>query len=307
MRLLIYGAGVLGGNLAHYLKKQHEVTLLVRKTLSKKYENEGVKIKHKFKRKMLVDCYPIITELKEDDIYDAILIPVRFSQLKESINDIQKNRSKRVIFIGNNLESEKIVFKNKTVLFGFFHAAGYRHDGYIDSICMKKITIGPSNGNSERDTDIHKIFDGTGIKIIVENHMDAWLKTHGASILPLVFACYSVDGDLKKLSKDRDYSYQLIQAVKEAYDVLKALGYEILPKGEYETTVNRQKYCAWLYRMIFATWIGQISVSDHAMHAQDEMAQLLLSFLRLKEKANIETPTFDALQKQACMKWETRA
>ncbi len=301
MKILIYGAGVIGGNLAHYLKKQHDITLLVRESSLQKYTDEGIVIKHKFKRRKLRDHYKLITRLEENDIYDAIILPLRFSQLGDVMHDLSQNKSKLLLFIGNNMETEKITFQDKEILFGFFHAAGYRHDVYIDSICMKKITIGQACGDGKKDALIHELFDQTGIKITIENHMDAWLKTHATSILPLVFACYYADGDLRKLSKDKEYSYKIIQAVKEGYDVLRALDIEILPKGEYETTANKQGYCAWLYRFMFSNWIGQVSICDHAMHARDEMTQLLQAFLWLKSQAQIETPIFDELREKAKM------
>ena len=35
--------------------------------------------------------------------------------------------------------------------------------------------------------------------------MNDYLKTHGCAVLPLVFASYKVDGDLKLLKKDKEY------------------------------------------------------------------------------------------------------
>ena len=44
------------------------------------------------------------------------------------------------------------------------------------------------------------------LKVEIENKMNDYLKTHGCAILPLVFACYKVDGNLKLLKRDKEYS-----------------------------------------------------------------------------------------------------
>ena len=87
---------------------------------------------------------------------------------------------------------------------------------------------------------IKSIFKGTKIKVIIENKMNDYLKAHACAILPLVFACYKVNGNLKLLKKDKEYSLLIMDAIIEGYDVLKKLGYEILPKCEYEDCVNKK-------------------------------------------------------------------
>ena len=46
-----------------------------------------------------------------------------------------------------------------------------------------------------------------------------------------------------------------MDAIIEGYDVLKELGYEILPKGEYENCVNKKNLCAFIYRFMFSNFI----------------------------------------------------
>lgn len=64
--------------------------------------------------------------------------------------------------------------------------------------------------------------------------MNDYLKTHACAVLPPVFASYEVDGNLKLLKHDKKYSLLIMDAIIEGYDVLRKLGYEILPKEEYE-------------------------------------------------------------------------
>lgn len=237
MKVLIVGAGVLGSNLAHSLKKGNDVTILARNKTFENLKNNGLIIKHKLGKKT-VDYFNVIDKLDENDIYDVIFIGSRFSSLDSIVSIIENNKSKNIVFVGNNMSVEKYMnIKDKNVLFAFFMAAGKKYDGYINSICLNKITIGRIDGKDTSNEFIKSIFKGTKIKVTIENKMNDYLKSHACAVLPLVFASYKVNGKLKLLKKDKEYSLLIMDAIIEGYDVLKKLGYEILPKGEYMRTV----------------------------------------------------------------------
>ena len=77
---------------------------------------------------------------------------------------------------------------------------------------------------------------------------------------------------------------------------MKKLGYEILPKGEYEDFVNKKNLCAFFYRFMFSNFIGRICVSDHAMSAREEFILLENEFEKLKKKSGLETKAYDELK-----------
>lgn len=210
---------------------------------------------------------------------------------------IKRNKSKNIVFVGNNMTVEKYEnLENKNVLFAFFSAAGKKYDGYINSICLNKIEIGRTDGKDVSDKFITSIFAGTKIKVTIDNKMNDYLKTHACAVLPLVFASYRANGNLKLLKKDKAYSLDIMDAIIEGYDVLKKAGYEILPKGEYETCVNKKKFCAWMYRFMFSNFIGKLCISDHAMSAREEFMMLESEFEKLKNETGIETEAYDKLK-----------
>lgn len=186
--------------------------------------------------------------------------------------------------------------KNKNVLFAFFMAAGKKCDGYIDSICLNKNEIGRVDGKDISNEFIKSIFKETKIKVVIENKMNDYLKAHACAVLPLVFASYKVNGKLKLLKKDKEYSLLIMDAIIEGYDLLKKLGYEILPKGEYENCVNKKNLCAFIYRFMFSNFIGKMCISDHAMSAKEEFILLENEFEKLKEKSKLETKVYDKLK-----------
>ena len=296
MRILIIGAGVLGSNLAHSIKKGNDVTILARNKTYENLKNNGLIIKHKLGKKS-VDHFNVIDKLEENDIYDVIFVVSRFSSLDSIVKIIEKNKSKNIVFVGNNMNAEKYMnIKDKNILFAFFMAAGKKYDGYINSICLNKIEIGRTDGKDISNEFIKSIFKETKIKLTIENKMNDYLKTHACAVLPLVFASYKVDGNLKLLKKDKEYSLLIMDAIIEGYDVLKKLGYEILPKGEYENCVNKKEKCAFIYRFMFSNFIGRMCISDHAMSAREEFILLDNEFEKLKKKSKLETKVYDKLR-----------
>mgnify|MGYP004620156549 FL=1 len=296
MRILIIGAGVLGSNLAHSIKKGNDITILARNKTYENLKNNGLIIKHKLGKKS-VDHFNVIDKLEENDIYDVIFVVSRFSSLDSIVKIIEKNKSKNIVFVGNNMNAEKYMnIKDKNILFAFFMAAGKKYDGYINSICLNKIEIGRTDGKDISNEFIKSIFKETKIKVTIENKMNDYLKTHACAVLPLVFASYKVDGNLKLLKKDKEYSLLIMDAIIEGYDVLKKLGYEILPKGEYENCVNKKEKCAFIYRFMFSNFIGKMCISDHAMSAREEFILLDNEFEKLKKKSKLETKVYDKLR-----------
>lgn len=87
-----------------------------------------------------------------------------------------------------------------------------------------------------------------------------------------------------------------MDAIIEGYDVLKKLGYEILPKGEYENCVNKKDLCAFIYRFMFSNFIGKICILDHAMSAREEFTLMDNKFEELKKKSKLETKVYDKLR-----------
>ena len=296
MKILIIGAGVLGSNLAHSIKKGNDVTILARNKTYEQLKNNGLIIKHKLGKKT-VDYFNIIDRLDKNDIYDVIFVVSRFSSLDSIVPIIKHNNSQNIVFVGNNMSVEKYMnIENKNILFSFFMAAGKKYDGYINSICLNKIQIGRVDGKDVSNEFIKSIFKETKIKVTIQNKMNDYLKTHACAVLPLVFASYKVNGNLKLLKKDKEYSLLIMDAIIEGYNVLKKLGYEILPKGEYENCVNKKKLCAFIYRFMFSNFIGKMCISDHAMSAREEFILLEKKFEKLKKKANRETKTYDKLK-----------
>ncbi len=278
MRILVYGAGVLGGNLANNLfRAKKDVTLLARGKWAETIQQNGLVVKNKFSPMAMVSHLPVITELKPEDTYDVIFVVVRYTQLDGMLDSLRVNGSKTIVLVGNNVRAREYagLLPGKNVLFAFGMSAGHREADRIVGIDMKKITIGQLRDAPSNEGLIHQIFDGTGYKVVYEPNMEDYLLCHAAFVLPAALACYHADGDLRRLKRDRAYLNLLIDVNIEGYRAIEKGGHAILPESDqsYESASYR-RLCYAFYRLMCATPLGRICVSDHAMNAVDEMSAL---------------------------------
>ena len=278
MKILVFGAGVLGCNLARNLfRAGKDVTLLARGQWADKIKRNGLRIKGKFSPKVSVSRIPVVTELAPEDTYDVIFVVARYTQLETILDVLRANGTKNVVFVGNNVRAVETAaaLPEKNVLFAFASSAGHRERDRVASIDLKKITIGPLAGAPSQQPLIDQIFSGTKYKAAYEPNMGDYLLCHAAFVLPVAFACYKTDGDLKKLKGDTAYLSRLIDANIEGYRAIRNAGHEILPDAdkEFEGAAYR-KTCLRFFKLMCATSLGKICASDHAMNAVDEMGAL---------------------------------
>ena len=153
MKILIFGAGVLGCNLARNLfRAGKNVALLARGHWAEEIQKNGLRIKDKFSPRVSVSRIPVVTELKPDDLYDVIFVVARYTQLDSIIESLRANRTKNIVFVGNDVRAKALAasLPEKNVLFAFALSAGHRERDRVASIDLKKIIIGqlsdaPSN------------------------------------------------------------------------------------------------------------------------------------------------------------------
>ena len=303
MKILVFGAGVLGCNLARNLfRAGKEVTLLARGNWAEELQKNGLRIKDKFSPRVSVSRIPIVTELGPDDRYDVIFAVLRYTQIGSILDALRANRTKNIVFVGNNVRARALAasLPGKNVLFAFASSAGHRERDRVASIDLKKITIGQLPDAPSNERLIGQIFEGTKYKVAYEPNMEDYLLCHAAFVLPAAFACYKTDGDLKKLKGNTAYLSRMIDANREGYRALKNAGHEILPKDDkdFEGEAYR-KTCLRFFKLICATSLGKICVSDHAMNAVDEMSALNRDLKQFFNETGAEYPVWQELEKEA--------
>ena len=300
MKILVFGAGVLGCNLARDLfRAGKDVTLLARGKWAEELQRNGLRIKDKFSPRMSVSRVPIVTELKPEDQYDVIFVVMRYTQLDSILETLRANQTKNIVFVGNNVRAAALAasLPEKNVLFAFALSAGHRERDHVASIDLKKITIGRSGGSPSDERLVGQIFDGMKYKVVYEPNMEDYLLCHAAFVLPAAFACYKTDGDLRKLKGNTAYLNRLIDANIEGYRAIRNAGHAILPKddAEFEGAAYRRT-CLRFFKLMCATSLGKLCASDHAMNAVDEMSALDRDLKRFFDENGAACPVWRALE-----------
>ena len=303
MKILVYGAGVLGCNLARNLfRAGKDVTLLARGNWAEEIRKNGLRIKDKFSPRTSVSRIPVVTELAPDDRYDVIFVVLRYTQLDSALDTLRTNRTKNIVFVGNNVRARALAaaLPEKNVLFAFALSAGHREADRVVSIDLKKITIGQLQGEASNAELIGEIFVGTKYKVVYEPNMEDYLLCHAAFVMPAAFACYKTDSDLKKLRGNTTYLNRLIDANIEGYRAIKNAGHAILPKADADFESEKyRRTCLHFFKLMCATSLGKICASDHAMNAIDEMSALNRDIKKFFDENGAVYPVWQALEAEA--------
>ena len=306
MKILVLGAGVLGCNLARNLHRAgKDVTLLARGKWAEEIRQNGLRIKHQLLPHTSVTRLPVITALSPNAAFDVIFVVIRYTHLETVLETLQNSAAKTIVFVGNNLRPAELTARlsGKNVLFAFASSAGHRESDRVVAVDLRKITIGPAKPSPTAKALVDQIFDGTKYKVTFQPNMEDYLLCHAAFVLPAVFACYQTDGHLEKHKGDTAYLNRLIDANIEAYRAIQSAGHEILPDEDkaFEGAAYR-KTCMRFFRLLCATGLGKLCVSDHAMSAVDEMSALNRDLKRLFDESGAAYPVWQALE-QECGHW----
>ena len=303
MKILVYGAGVLGCNLARNLfRAGKDVTLLARGKWAEEIRKKGLHIKDKFPPHVSVSHIPVVTELAPNDRYDVIFVVLRYTQLDSALDTLRENQTKNIVFVGNNVRTGAIAasLPGKNVLFAFALSAGHREPDRVVSIDLKKITIGQLPGAASNERLIGEIFGGTKYKVVYEPNMEDYLLCHAAFVMPAAFACYKTDGDLKKLKGNTAYLERLIDANTEGYRAIRNAGHAILPKADADfESKEYRKTCLRFFKLMCATSLGKLCASDHAMNAIDEMSALNRDLKKFFDENGAAYPVWQELELEA--------
>ena len=306
MRVLIYGAGVIGGELAHVLARAgNDVTVLARGQWKAALEKKGLIVRHYVQLRTTTDYVRVIERLEPDDQYDLLFVVMQFGQLPAVLPIVARNSSSYIVAVGNNPDAENAqkalcsIYPEKEIAFGFQGSGGRRESGRIVSVHLNAgMTVGALHGelSSAFQTRLDQAFAGAKYRLTPERDMDACLKCHLAFILPAAYVCYSVNCQLPRATKQQ--LWDIVDAGAEANAMLKSFGYPIRPDGQEALFTEQRKKCYRLLHFMAKTPLGRLAASDHCRHAEAEMQLLDDEFEKLREKAGMPMPTWDRLREQ---------
>jgi len=305
MRILVYGAGVLGSYLAHELERGgHRVTMLARGRRADELEKNGNVIRHYLQFRTTVHNVRVIRELQPDDVYDLIFVVMKYPDFEAVLSALAANHSSHIVIMGNNASPREMEAYlqthspvTKKVAFAFQSIAGWKENGLVISVRSPrtKVIIGGLSKDLSWRSVIDQALVNTKFKWTTLKNMDDWLKSHFVFILALNSIASSYNGQLRRAAKDKKLLHLVIDAVDEGHQVLEKNGYTITPAAQKQFARKKRKLFYILLKILLSTPIGRILLSDKAVSA-NEMTALQQAFNQLKLRANIATPHWDELQ-----------
>lgn len=307
LKILIVGAGVIGGQLCHALCAcGNDVTLVARGAWGQTLRTEGLRIRHYIQRRDTVD-HPRVLERPDGASYDLVFAVMQYGQMEQVLPDLAAVDSRIVVLTGNNLSAADMEAKlhrasrtPKTVLFAFGSTAGVRENGRLTAVHTGdgRLTIGGADTGVPPDVrrTLDRAFSGSRLSVVYCDNMDAWLKYHAAFILPVVYLSYQTGCDLARST--RPQRRLLLDAVADAYHLLMALGYPVRPEGDEKNLEPGpgRAALALVIRVIAATRLGALCTTEHCRHAPKEMEELDRAFRQIRNrKPDFPMPAFDRL------------
>ncbi|SEP23306.1 ketopantoate reductase family protein [Paenibacillus sp. OK076] len=302
MNILVYGAGVLGSQLAQVLVRGgNDVTILARGKRAEELERDGIVIRHVFQFRTTVDPVRVTRTLEENDHYDLIFVVMKYNDFPSVLPILAANQSRNVVIVGNNADARSMQLfleensrVEKKVAFGFHISGGRRQEDRMLSIggASGQMVIGGLDSEIAFKSILDQAFEKTKYKLNYLDDIDAWLKSHIVPILMLNAVSFNEKREMIRLDGNRKQIQHMIGAMDEGFRVLEAMGITIIPEIQAKLIRKHQRMFYLLLKIysmlpvykLVAGSFGEIEALDHA-------------FTDWKKATGVPTPHWEILKR----------
>lgn len=293
MRVLIYGAGVIGCLYATLFSKAgFDTTIYARGRRLESFKQNGLLyLKNKNIKKANVN---IIHKLENNDIYDFVFLTVKTNQIHVALEELKNNNSPNIVTMVNTLEKYDVWGKicGKGRIIPAFPGAGGSFEGNILKAALtpsiiQATTFGEINGNkSKRLSQLAILFKKSHIPYKIEKDMHAWQLCHLAMIVPIADAYYEA-GVPEKAGEDKELMKKTAISIKKNLDSLCKLGVMLTPKKMKVLHMLPVQILSIGLRFTFRSEFGNTFMYQHSMKALDEMRVLHNQFYSYVESGGV--------------------
>ncbi|MGE5494912.1 MAG: ketopantoate reductase family protein [Burkholderiales bacterium] len=306
MKILIYGAGVIGSIFAGKLAASgHDVTVLARGNRAEEIRKNGITLFVPGKKEETL-AVKVSDNLAADDLYDYIIVTMQRTQIDSVLPILADNQSMNIVFVVNTAggyEKWAQAVGRERLMLGFPSAGGERANGKVSYFIGKGMmrlfqttTFGDYTGRkTDRVRLLIKAFKRAGIPSVFCADMDAWQKTHVAMVTSIASALYRFDCNNYRLAKSFADVKLMMKGIKEGFLVLNKLGYSTTPFKLWYL-----KLPVWMtgsiFKMIMGTKLAEITMAKHCIAAKQELLFLQAEFDELIAKSGLRTPAIDQLR-----------
>lgn len=280
MRILIYGAGVIGSLYAVLLKEAgYDTTIYARGHRLEVLQNQGLLYKKNNIIK-IVDI-KIIDHLQDNDIYDFIFLTVRENQLYQALKELKSNKSKTIITMVNTLDNyenwESIVGKGK-ILPAFPGAGGSITNNILDAALTPKIiqptTFSEISGKkTKRTAQLSQILKHAHIPYQQVNNMHIWQLCHLGMVVPLADAYYQTEHP-ESVGQDKVIMKKIAKELKDNFKILYDNLHTLSPYKMNIFRILPIPILTYILSQAYKSRFGHTFMYQHAIKAPDEMKEL---------------------------------
>ena len=307
MKILIYGAGVIGSLYAAKIasRKKFAVTVLARGKRLKELNEKGLLLKSMKSSNIETANINIISELSPDDIYDFIFVTLRKDQVESILPILRNNKTKNILFMVNNPSGPskwiEVVGKERIIL-GFPGAGGKRENGivhyHVVSSLIQPTTIGEVDRKyTERIKALSNVLKEAGFKVAVSSDMDCWQKSHLALVSPMANVIYKCGGDNYTVTQDKKAINLMNKAIREGLMFLRDAGFTLISFKTRFILYIPMWILNKIMLIIYNTKWAETVISNHALIAREEMKILADEFIQLAHSRGVNLPNFEELAK----------
>ena len=280
MRLLIYGAGVIGCWYAVLFSKAgYDTTIYARGKRLELLRKEG--LRYEVKGKVHKADIKIIGRLENEDSYDFIFLTVKENQVHTALEKLSHNSSPNIVTMVNTIEGyedwERLSGEGR-IIPAFPGAGGSFQDGILKAALTPYIiqptTFAEINGcRTERLDKLSKIFKSSRVPYQIVKNMQDWQLCHLAMVVPIADAYYMARIPQKAWKEDNVMQKTAVQ-MKHNFQTLYKMGIVLSPRK-----MNMFRLLpTWMLKigltLVFKSDFGDVFMYQHSMNAPDEMRAL---------------------------------
>jgi len=298
-RVLIFGAGVVGSIYAiKFIEAGIDVTIFARANRLKALQENGLEYNEKGVVKSIK--VNVIATLENDDVYDFILVPVRYDQAESALLALKDNQSKNIITMTNSSIgfSSWLDIVGDRLLPAFPGAGGQIRDGILYARFPPKALAATRFGEisgleTERTSNFSKLLETASLSYKIDNDMQAFLVTHSVSDIAMTGILVQDNKIIdKKTLTSKKTARKITLTLKKYISALQKAGVTINPPF-FKTMIKCPNI---MLDFLFMLWlrtemVKNMLLPDFAVAANRENAQLEKDLLKFISES-VESTTF---------------
>ncbi|MCR5675317.1 MAG: ketopantoate reductase family protein [Lachnospiraceae bacterium] len=276
MRVLIYGAGVIGSLYAALLSEAGvDITVFTRGKRLRDLQTKGLLYNRNGRIKTAK--VTVLSSLDDHDRYDCIFLTVREDQLMTALAELKDNSSPTIVTMVNSLdpyEQWEAVCGSGRILPAFPGAGGSLEGGVLDADLTPRIIQPTTIGRTDRrEKELTALFRRAHIPYQIVSDMHEWQICHLGMVVPIADAYYEAD-DPRRAGENPFLMKKTACRIQENFRRIKGKGVKLSPVKMNVFLILPSSIVAVIMGFVFRSDFGNRFMYQHSMKAPEEMRRL---------------------------------